>query len=253
MSCLTTPVVLFCCGLSLAALQSLAEPAPILIEYRDKPPLMHTVQQRPAGILLDKTRAIMERARIHASFQEVPLKRIVKNIQSNEQRLCSPGWYKLPERERFARFSLPMHQDRPHVVLSAPAMRSAVQAHANLRALLADARLKLSVVSGVSYGPELDALIAASAQVPMQVSVTPLQLARMVLAGRADYMFLDEDDLRYFQQQGELSAEAAGLSLSDMPAGLQRHLMCSMAVEPASLARINQAIRELGYASPERH
>ena len=236
----------------LAALLTSASPtwsasATISIEYRDKPPLMHTVQQQASGVLNDKTRRIFERAQLPFEFREVPLKRIVRNIQANEQKVCSPGWYKLPEREAFARFSLPIHQDRPHVVLASPTMYAAVQAHGSLKSLLADTKLRLSIVSGVSYGPELDAQIAASPQTVLQVSVTPLQLARMVLAGRADYMFLDEDDLHYFQQQGDLANDSSGISLNDMPAGLQRYIMCSKRVDEADIKRINQAIRELGY------
>ncbi|MDT9002219.1 transporter substrate-binding domain-containing protein [Paucibacter sp. APW11] len=219
----------------------------LLIEYRDKPPLSYTEAQRPAGILIDKTREIFKRAGISIQLSEVPLKRIVKDIQNNQQRVCSPGWYKLVEREQYARFSLAIHQDAKQRVLVAPGALAVARSHASIVSLLADRRLQLATVNGVSYGAELDQLIVAAARPALAVSVTPQQLARMINAGRADYMFIDQDDYEYLEQQGELGGnQAQALSFSDMPAGLYRYLMCSKQVDDGTLQRINDAIRQLG-------
>ncbi|MDN3921199.1 substrate-binding periplasmic protein [Roseateles violae] len=223
-------------------------PLPLLIEYRDKPPYSYTEHGQPAGLLIDKTQAICKRAGLACRFSEVPLKRILQNLQGDERPLCSPGWYKLPEREAYARFSAAMHQDRPHLVLAAAGAAPAVRAHAQIASLVRDERLLLGVVDGVSYGPELDRTIAQMARPPLRATVTALQLSKMLGAERADYMFIDQEDLDYLNRHGEISARGVrAIKFPDAPPGLFRYFMCSKRVDKAVLARLDEAIRRLGY------
>jgi hypothetical protein len=119
--------------------------------------------------------------------------------------MCTPGWYKLPEREVYARFSIPIHQDPPHVVLAAPHAIAAVRSHKTLNSLLADPNLVMGVVDGLSYGPELDARIAALPRPAMRSGVPPLQMAKLIANRRADYMMIDQDDLSVLEQNHEVS------------------------------------------------
>ncbi|MET0518993.1 MAG: transporter substrate-binding domain-containing protein [Burkholderiaceae bacterium] len=226
------------------------EPARVLIEYRDKPPYSYTVNGQPGGLLIDKTTAIFRRAGVAYQFSEVPLKRIAQDLQTAAQPICSPGWYKLPERERVAQFSLPFHQDRPQTVLASAEALAAVRGHRNFRSLLQDERLQLGVVDGVSYGGEIDRLIAARPRPPLHATVTAFQLARMLGAGRADFMLIDVADLRWLDRNGEIRAKGVQrVDFTDMPAGLHRHLMCSKSLDAATLYRLNVAIRQLGLDS----
>ncbi|WP_269531084.1 ABC transporter substrate-binding protein [Chitinimonas sp. BJYL2] len=217
---------------------------PIEVAYRDKPPYSYTENGQPKGFLLERTIAIFKRAGIEARYLEVPVKRITTDIQANQRPICSPSWYKLPEREAYARFSLPIHQDKPHVVLASPKARAAVSRHKLLSSLFADASLQLGVVEGVSYGQALDTAIAQTAKPPMRSTVTPLQLARMVAHGRADYMLIDQEDLSYLQSHSALNTlKLVKLAFPDMPAGLKRYIMCSQQVDPATLNQLDEAIR----------
>ena len=214
--------------------------------YRDKPPYSYTEGKQPKGLLIDQSRAVLAAAGLTAQMEEAPLKRIQLELQANERPLCSPGWYKLPEREAFARFSLPMSQDLPHVVLVGPRSAAAVRAHRSLASLLADPALRMAVVDGISYGGELDTLIRQQSPAPLRATVTPVQLTRMLAAGRADYMFMDREDYLWLTRQGELSKKLGALSFPDLPAGLQRHMMCSRKTPDATMQALDAAIRALG-------
>ena len=242
------PLVLAALGLAL----TLARPAAaqdertLMLLYRDKPPYSYTEDRQPKGLLIDQSRAVLSAAGIAVQMEEAPLKRIQLELQANERPLCSPGWYKLPERELYARFSLPMSQDLPHVVLVGPRAAAAVRAHRSLASLLADSTLRMAVVDGISYGSELDALIRQQTPAPLRATVTPVQLTRMLGAGRADYMFMDREDYLWLTRHGEVSKKLGALSFPDMPAGLQRHMMCSRKTPEATLQAIDAAIRALG-------
>jgi len=232
---------------ALATVAAAATPSPaILVEYRDKPPYSHTVNGQPRGFLIERTVEVFRRAHIVASYVEMPVKRIVGDIQANQQRVCSPSWYKLPERELFARFSLPIHQDKPHVVLASAQSALAVRQHKTLQSLLNDQSLSLGVLDGVSYGPELDRMIARMPKPPMRAVMAVAQLSKMVALRRADYMLVDQEDLSFLD--GRSDGAVLGLTVvefADMPPGLKRYLMCSKNISDAELGAINQAIRQL--------
>lgn len=218
----------------------------ILVQYRDKPPYSHTENGQPTGFLLKRTMDIFRVAQIEASYVETPARRITQDIQADQQPICSPSWYKLPEREKFARFSLPIHQDKPHVILAHGQAAKAIRARRKLVDLFADTSLSLGVLDGVSYGPELDRAIAALPRPPIRAVLTPLQLAKMVAAQRADYMLIDQEDLSWLRQSSEFSGlDLQRIDFADMPPGLLRYLMCSRQVEPKQMERLNQAIRQL--------
>jgi len=229
-----------------AATVSWADEPAVTVLYREKPPYSYTKDGKPAGFLIERTIEIFKRANVKANFQEAPVKRITREIQENAAAICSPSWYKLPERELYARFSLPIHQDKPHLILAGPDMQDKLQSIKSLKELFANPGLKLGKVSGVSYGPELDAMISTASQTAMDSTVTPLGMARMIKRKRADYMLIDEEDYKFLNQQNEVDAEdVKPVRFPDMPPGLLRYIMCSKNVSPDTMARLDKAIPQV--------
>jgi len=234
--------------LALPVAAAAATPPPVLIAYRDKAPYTYTENGQAVGQLNDKTRTIFERAGLAVRFEEMPSKRIALELKSNNVALCSPGWYKLPEREVFASFSRPLQRDRPQVVLASLNSAIKVRAHAGLQALLNDRAMQLVVIDEISYGPDIDLMIRRAPRQPLRVTATAEQIARMVAAQRADYMLVDQDDLDHFKKEGSTRG-LVDIRFADTPAGLYRYLWCSKKVDRAMMERINTAISQLGYDS----
>jgi len=221
---------------------ALAEP--LLMVYRDKPPYSFVDNGVAKGFLLERIRRILKRAGIEASFREMPPNRIFMEIQKNEQAICSFGWYKNAEREAYGRFSESIHQDRPHVVLAGARSIKAVRQHALLKGLMSDPALSLATLGGVSYGIELDAMILAFPGTIDTTLQSPLDVAKKIAARRADFMFIDQEDLDYLNAS---SADFKGSGLvrieyPDMPAGLKRYIFCSRQVGEDVIRRINSGI-----------
>ena len=230
---------------ALLAGSALAQPATLTIEYRDKPPYTYTEGGRPAGFLMERTIRLLKRAGIEARYAEVPVRRTLMNLQANQAPLCSPGLYKNPEREAFARFSLPMHRDRPHVVLAHASVAAQIRAMPRVAQLFADTTLQPGLLEGVSYGLQLDQYLATAAKPPVRAQLTVMQLARMVGARRVDYMLIDEEDLGWLRRDPEFTPlPLVRIAFADAPRGELRYLACSQQVSQQTMDRINQAIRE---------
>lgn len=220
--------------------------APLAVEYRDKPPYSYTEGGKPAGFLMERTARLLKRAGLDVRYAEVPIRRTLLNLQGNQAPLCSPGLYKNPEREAFARFSLPIHRDKPHVVLAHANAAAQIRAATRVAQLFADASLQPGLLDGVSYGQPLDQLLATAAKPPIRAQLTPLQLARMVGARRVDYMLIDEEDLNWLRKDPEFTPlPLVRVEFADMPRGELRYLACSQQVTPQTMDKLNQVIREL--------
>ena len=229
----------YCAGTALAQ-------APLTIEYRDKPPYTYTDGGKPAGFLMDRTARLLKRAGLEARYAEVPIRRTLLNLQANQAPMCAPGLYKIPEREAFARFTLPIHRDKPHVVLAHADVAARIRALPKLAQLFADPTLQPGLVDGVSYGRQLDQFLSATARPALRAQLNPLQLARMVGAKRVDYMLIDEEDLGWLRKDPEFTPlPLVRVEFADMPRGELRYLACTQQVPQPTMDRLNQAIREL--------
>lgn len=203
----------------------------------------------PKGFLLKRTQDVFTAAGVETHFVSEPLKRIWANFQHGATNYCAISWYKLPEREAVAQFTLPIHIDPPHVVLIAPDAVAQVKAHTTLASLLDDSALTLALVDGVSYGPELDAQIKRGKNQIMRRTVEPTLMMRMLSVGRASFMFVDREDWEYFRKKEKWARTPVRYELPDMPPGLKRHIVCSKHVAPEVMERLNQAITASGGAT----
>jgi polar amino acid transport system substrate-binding protein len=218
--------------------------APLLMVFRDKPPYSYVEQDIAKGFLLERTRRILARANILAEFREMPPKRIFFEIQKNEQEICSFGWYKIAERQKYARYSVPLHQDRKQMVMTGARSAAAIRRHTTLKNLMSSKELTLATADGVSYGTEIDQMISAFSGKIDRTLLSPLEVAKKVALQRADFMFIDQDDYDYL-----LASDAAFLAdnlviqdFPDTPPGLLRYILCSQKVSEAMMKQINAAI-----------
>ncbi len=216
----------------------------LLMVFREKPPYSYTEHGVQKGFLLERTRQILDKARVQASFEIMPPKRIFAEIEADTRAICSFGWYKTPEREKYALYTRSIHKDRPHILLAAPASTAAIGRHATLKNLLADNSLTLALVDGTSYGPELDKMIASFPGKIDRALISPLQVARKIAANRADFMFIDQDDYEYMlATEPEFKKNRlVKISFPDMPPGLLRYILCSRKTGNNLIERLNAGI-----------
>lgn len=229
-----------------------AEPPALTLHYQPRVP--HSVLEadgRVTGIVATPAARALERAGIAHVWQATPAQRQLALIQQGDGLHCGIGWFRSPEREALGRFSAPLYRDRPLAALMRAGALS--EAHGAVRAadLLRHAGLRLLVKEGYSYGAHFDAMIARAAAPVARSTAEADALARMVAAGRADWMLASPEEVPAL-----LAALNAGvapprlLSLTDAPPGATRHLYCNRAVPATWIERIDRALE--APATPAR-
>ncbi|WP_394779389.1 hypothetical protein [Undibacterium sp.] len=217
----------------------------LTVAWRNKPPQQYIENNVEKGILLERAKEVFSEAHLPAHFVEEPAKRIWNNFAIGSKNYCSIGWYRIPERESLVQYSVIFHTDPPHTVLVGPGAAAAVTAHKTLASLLNDESLTLGVVDGVSYGPELDAMIKRSKNHVERSTTSPMVMAQMIGANRASFMFIDREDWEFLRDKERSMQGTTQIDLKGMPQGMDRYIVCSKDVPAASMKKINQALTRL--------
>ncbi|MGV7207148.1 substrate-binding periplasmic protein [Oxalobacteraceae bacterium A2-2] len=228
-----------------------AEPV-YTVAWRDKPPYHYVENGVSKGFLLERVKAVFAAAGLKIRLVNEPQKRIWTKLQHGADHYCSLSWHKLSERATVAQYSNPLHQDQPQTVLIAPGAVAQVKAHPTLATLMADPALTMGVIDGLSYGPVLDEMIAASQNQIMRRTVDTMLMMRMVSVDRASYMVTDRYDWEYYRRNNKDNRLPLRYDFPDMPPGLKRHIVCSRDVPAAIMARINHGIAVTGGMSESR-
>lgn len=217
----------------------------VKLYYFHRPPLYMTdAQGRPTGILLERAERILARAGLEISLAEVPAKRALMAIEQGEN-ACGVGWFRLPERERYASFSLPIHRDGPQVAVVRRAVAAPLPKPLKLDDLLTRP-LTMGVIDGFNYGATAEMKIRLHGPRTQRLTGEVGQLMQMTALGRCDWFLVNDLEASwYLQHDPRLAQELVVMILVDQPPGNLRYLMCSTALGGAVMDRINRAILEL--------
>jgi uncharacterized protein (TIGR02285 family) len=215
----------------------------LVIYYHQRAP--YSVKQADGsvkGITADIVTQTMSVAGVPYRWEELPSARQMEVLKRGEGKACGLGWFKRPEREEFAKFSMAIYHDLPTIVVA----REKDQRFAgtpSIDALFADKTLTLLTKTGYSYGGVIDKKITEQKPKARADASDNRIMLGMVSRERVDYMIMAEEEAKDMLSQADFTASGLAIfHLADPPAGEYRYLMCSKSVPDEVIGRINQAI-----------
>jgi uncharacterized protein (TIGR02285 family) len=217
---------------------------PVTLHYIQRPPYMMVAGEGLAGLTGAPSYLVFKAAKVPVVIQETPFARQLHYLEINSGQDCMIGMFKKPERERFAKYSKPMYQDQPQMILTNAANAPRFAAHSSVVDVFNDKGLTLLVKLGYSYGAPLDAFIEKYQPTRQSTTDENLAMIRLIKLGVADYMLMAPEE-------AAVAIEAAGFTPRDfkqikfknMPGGEYRHLLCSRSVPDEVMQKLNAAIR----------
>jgi len=218
-----------------------AEPLQLL--YQDRPPYYTSNNDgAKGGLVSGPVEQALKAAGIPFTWVHSSGKGQIETVRRGGEAVCTPGWFKKPEREAFAKFSDPVYRDRPQVVIARTDNRG-VFGHRTLADLFADKQLRFGAKTGYSYGPFADDLIQAKKPPMVRTTQDVSGLVRMLLGGRFDYILAAPEEYESLADRlGIASEDIAAIEMTDIPPGNKRYLMCSKDVADGIIARFNAAL-----------
>lgn len=214
--------------------------APITLHYNERPPyLVPQADGSASGLTGTPAAEAFKKAKLSVSWQKTPTSRQLAVIQEGAGQDCAIGWFKNPEREKFAKFSKAIYQDKPMVAIANGKVN--VKEGEKFEDVLK--QHSLLVKDKFSYGAELDAMIARVKPVTTVTTGESIQMVQMVHAGNRDLMLASKEEAEYYVKSSGIGDNAVKvLSFPDMPQGGKRYLMCSKAVSDEVMAKLNAGI-----------
>ena len=231
--------ILFICSMPVKA------QSPVQLYYYERTPYVVTDTQGEVSSLFATPAAnAFKQAGIPFQWKKMPFKRQLVTIKHNKKMACGIGWFKTSEREKFARFTDEIYQDKPAITINKEG-NNALKQHRDLITLLKDKQIRLLVKDGFYYGAYIDELIKKyNPETVVAVNSTNIQMLQMILAGRADYFFISEEEAEHIIMSAGYEVSQFQLQqYSDMPAGNRRYIACSQQVSPEIVDLLNRALK----------
>lgn len=219
--------------------------APIELRYNERPPFQVTGAD---GKLGGTVGTLAQQAFADAGLPYVlivtPFNRQRAIVEANRVPSCMIGWRRTAERARIGKFTVPLADGKLQGAVTRadnPYMKNG----GLLQETLGNRALRLLVKDNYSVGDELDGAIARAAPPRLHTTVESRNMLEMLLLGRADYMFMSEEEVA-----GVIAAPGSGLKpdqfryihFADLQARVDRRLWCSQIVPDAVIERLNAAI-----------
>ena len=222
-----------------------SEQAAIVVHFHQRRPFYMSDGDKVHGLVIDPIALAFKTADIPHVWQETPARRQLDIIERNEDESCAAGWFKTPEREAYARYTLPIYRDKPFVAV-ARADNQYLGETETLDRVLRERRLQLLVKEGYSYGRFIDERLKACDPRRITTTAENQNILKMIENYRADYSFMTEEEAQDLLLSPEVNAFHFKLvRFSDMPAGGKRYIICSRKVGREIIARLDAAIRAL--------
>jgi polar amino acid transport system substrate-binding protein len=216
----------------------------ITLHYNERPPYLVTSDKGVHGLTGDPATIVFERSNIPFRWRQTPSKRQIYILQKNEGRDCIVGWFKNKEREKFARYTLPIYQDKPQIVL-ARADNNKIPAESTVEGLFTNAQLNLLVKDGYSYGDFLDGKIAEYNPVKTVTTGENREMLKMVFSGHADYFLIAPEEANgLIESSGFNLHDFKFTHFSDISSGEKRYILCSKQVEESTIDQLNATIQQ---------
>lgn len=223
---------------------------PIILAYHERPPYYVTGKDNLlSGLVGEPARTAFQRSGLRFIIQRMPPRRQLNSIQNNTERICAVGWFKTPEREQYARFTLPLYQDKPNSLLTRADVEFS-SGSPTIEEVFATADLTLLIKNGYSYGEHIDTALQQAPPAIVTTSGGTDQILDMIAAGKADYVVMPGEEAEDAIASSIKPEVFRLIELRDMPQGDQRFIMCSRQVAFEEIARLDSVITQL--TTPDR-
>lgn len=238
----------FCCVLWTMLPYSSFSSTELNLLYIEYPPYYET---RPdgsvGGILFDIARKLFERAGVTCRYSSVPSKRVMLEME-NGTAVASIGWFKTAEREKIAKFSLPIYQNKPPGIFMLREKMAQFARYDSIRQLMDSKLFKIGRIDGHSEGEYLDSVLWQHTDQTVWVAADEVQLIKMLKAGRFDFILLPPEEVEVLVKGAGYRMEDFLLQpMIDIPSGNTRHIMYSRSIDDELIKRIDEIIvEELG-------
>ncbi|QGX39821.1 substrate-binding periplasmic protein [Permianibacter aggregans] len=226
-------------GLTAAAAET---SPPLVLLFYDRPPyLQRDHEGKIVGLTASVATQVLQSAGIAFEWRELSTNRQLMALEKNTEPACAVGWFRLPEREVWAKYSKPLYRDRPTEAYLRRGLT--VEAPVRLAHLLSQNGLRVVIKDRFTYGAYIDRLLQTAPITRVVLTSDTVDMLRHVQMGHADLVFATAEEADWFERERpHVVTGLQRVQLADAEPGEYRHLMCSRKVSDTTIEKIDAAI-----------
>jgi len=231
-------------GLIVNVAVCLAGCSTITIHYNERVPYLKTTPDGVEGLTATPAALALKKAGIPFSWKKTPAIRQMAVLKKNDSCDCLVGWFKNSDREKFAKYTHPIYQDKPQIAL-ARFDNDNLQNMTSVDSILSNPEITLLGKDEYSYGAFLDAKIIQHKPAIFRATVENINMLKMIYYKRNDYFFIAPEEAdTLIESSGISKKNFKYVTFSDMPEGEKRYILCSQKVGDEIIEKLNAAITE---------
>nr|WP_254448085.1 transporter substrate-binding domain-containing protein [Ruegeria arenilitoris] len=221
---------------------SAEEPVPVLIY--DRPPYYERQDDGTfSGLVATPIQQAFQDAGIPFSWTTALFHTHLEVIRSDEHPICAAGWFQTEEREEYARFTSPIYQDQPLIVVGRSDNPQIWVA--TFEELISQEKVEMLAPIGFSFGSEIDQKIQKSQDIVRQVATDSLRNLKRIINGFEDFTLMPPEEYSYLINQLKGSESLLQRNFPDIPPGNTRHIICSKSFPVERIQLLNDAISHI--------
>lgn len=214
----------------------------IKLLWNERAPYMSYSNNELKGITGSVAFKVFNSSNIPYKLSKVTSKRQLLSIKSNKEKVCAIGWYKIKEREKFARFTKPIYKESPVIVL-ARSDNKKFKKHHTLNSILKSRDLSLLIKHGYSYGADLDKKILSSRNKIVQSYSSNERMFFLLAMKKVDYIFVAPIEANSLIKKSKHKSELFSLiKFKALTLSNNRYIICSKKVPESIIAQLNKHI-----------
>ena len=205
----------------------------------NRPPLYIVKNNTFSGILVEKTRKILDKAGVSYKFIAMPPARILKTLR-RERNACSIGWFKTKEREKLFIYSKPICSQSDYFVVAARK-----NLNSNFSKIIKSPLFSIALVNGFSYGEEIDNMLKNSKIRKFYIpNPDAKKLLLLVKSKRVDFAILSQEEAQFHLKQDGFKNDIKLIPFKKKTT-IKRYIIFSKKTDRRIIEKINRAIEDL--------
>lgn len=212
-----------------------------LIDHRPPYRIWHE-DNSVSGLMIDTAQKAFDQAGVTYKFEKSNSSRTYSIIENNHIAACAAGWFKTPEREKFAKYTSEFYRSRGIAVMTRKNNKE-VHAHKSFDSLFSDETLKFGHRKSWSYGSYIDSLRLTYNTPTVTHNQSNEGAVHLMLGGEFDYFLVTLETGEFFINSIKKGRDILTiLQMEDTPPSPPRYIMCSQKVDDKVIEKINKAL-----------
>ncbi len=210
--------------------------------YDLNPPYFYVQEDgQLTGLSYRHVMSVMEKASLKVNWTQSNYLRLFRTIKNSAKPYCAAGYSQRPERLESAQIVAPFRTSSALYIATKASKKGLFQSYDTVEQVVAAQNLTGGFISGATYGGLIPDNHQAVTHNKIFVSGSDLDMARLVIYDRVDYVLLFKEQADYFRDTLKKGSDLIIVEALSKDLERQTYFYCSKNLDPMTVKKLKDA------------